>query len=97
MLWAKQAINNALYYCNRPNITSVYDFLLNFKVLMWRKSGNWTRPYYLLAIEDKIYYIQLFNRLISFRRIFIKPFFQFKNTYDIKLDKLEILAKLNKL
>ena len=29
--------------------------------------------------------------------MFIKPYFQFKNTYNIKLNKLEVLAKLNKL
>ena len=39
-LRAKQTVNNALYYCNRPNITLVYNLLLNSKVLMWYKSGN---------------------------------------------------------
>jgi hypothetical protein len=33
-LRAKQTINNALHYCNRFNITLVYDLLLNFKVLI---------------------------------------------------------------
>jgi hypothetical protein len=33
-LWAKQAINNALYYRNRPNTTPVYDLPLNSKVLI---------------------------------------------------------------
>ena len=53
-LWAKQAVNSALHYCNGPNTTLVYNLLLNSKVFIWRKSGNWTGPYYLLAVEDKI-------------------------------------------
>ena len=39
-LRAKQTINNALYYRNRPNITPVHSLPLNSKVLIWRKSGN---------------------------------------------------------
>jgi len=39
-LRAKQAINSALYYRNGPNTTLVYNLPLNFKVLVWRKSGN---------------------------------------------------------
>ena len=52
-LRAKQTINNALYYRNGPNTTLVYSLPLNSKVLIWRKSGNWTRPYRLLAVEDE--------------------------------------------
>jgi hypothetical protein len=33
-LQAKQAINSALYYHNRPNTTSVYNLPLNSKVLI---------------------------------------------------------------
>ena len=33
-LRAKQAVNNALHYCNGPNITLVYDLPLNSKVLI---------------------------------------------------------------
>ena len=33
-LRAKQTINNALYYRNRPNITLVYNLPLNSKVLI---------------------------------------------------------------
>jgi hypothetical protein len=33
-LQAKQAINSALYHRNGPNITLVYDLLLNSKVLV---------------------------------------------------------------
>ena len=33
-LWAKQAINNALYYCNGPNTTLVYNLPLNSKVFI---------------------------------------------------------------
>ena len=33
-LWAKQTINNALYYHNRPNITLVYNLPLDSKVLI---------------------------------------------------------------
>jgi hypothetical protein len=39
-LRAKQAINNALYYRNRPNTTPVYDLPLNSEVLIWRESGK---------------------------------------------------------
>ena len=96
-LQAKQAINSALYYCNGLNITLVYDLLLNSKVLIQRKSGNQTGPYCLLAIEDKTYCIQLPNGLTSFKSTFVKPYFQSKNTYDIKLDKLEVPTKPDKL
>ena len=34
-LRAKQAVNNALYYYNRPNTTLVYNLLPNSKVLIW--------------------------------------------------------------
>jgi hypothetical protein len=54
-LQAKQTINSALYHCNRPNTTLIYDLPLNSKVLIWRKSGNWTGPYRLLAVEGKTY------------------------------------------
>ena len=52
-LRAKQNVNNALYYRNGPNTTLVYNLPLNFKVLIWRKSGKWTGPYRLLAVEDE--------------------------------------------
>jgi hypothetical protein len=39
-LQAKQAINNALNYYNRPDTTLVHDLPLNSKVLIWRQSGN---------------------------------------------------------
>ena len=54
-LQAKQAVNSALYYRNRPNMTLVYDLPLNSKVLVWRESGNWNRPYRLLAVENETY------------------------------------------
>ena len=44
-----------------------------------------------------MYYIQLFSGLISFKSIFIKPYFRFENTHNIKLDELKVLIKLNKL
>jgi hypothetical protein len=56
-LRAKQTINNALHHRNRPNTTLVYNLPLNSKVLVWRKSGNWTGPYRLLAVEDETYYV----------------------------------------
>jgi hypothetical protein len=33
-LQAKQAINSALYHCNRPDIILVYNLLLNSKVFI---------------------------------------------------------------
>jgi hypothetical protein len=56
-LRAKQAVNNALYYRNGPNTTLVHDLPLNSEVLVWRKSGKWTGPYRLLAVENETCYI----------------------------------------
>jgi hypothetical protein len=39
-LQARQAINSALYHRNGPNITLVYNLLLNSEVLIWRESSN---------------------------------------------------------
>ena len=39
-LRAKQAVSNALYHRNGPNITLVYNLPLNSKVFIWYKSGN---------------------------------------------------------
>ena len=96
-LRAKQTINNALYYYNRFNITLIYNPPLNFKVLVWRKSGNQTRPYHLLAVEDKTCRVQLPSGPISFRSISVKPYFQSKNTHNIELNKLKAPAKLDEL
>ena len=52
-LRAKQAVNNALHHRNRPDITLVYNLLLNSEVLIWRESSNWTGPYRLLAMEGE--------------------------------------------
>ena len=89
-LRAKQTVNNALHYRNGPNTTSVYNLPLNSEVLVWRESGNWTRPYRLLAVEDKTYCIQLPSRLTNFRSISVKPYFQSKTTHDVELDELEV-------
>ena len=86
-----------MYYCNGLDTTLVYNLPLNSKVLIWRESGNWNGPYYLLAIENEIYCIQLPSRLTSFRSIFIKPYFRPENTYNIKLDKLEAPVKPDEL
>ena len=42
-------------------------------------------------------YIQLPNRLTSFKSTSIKPYFWLKDNYNVKLDKLETTTKLNKL
>ena len=39
-LQAKQVVSNALYHCNRFNITLLYNLLLNSEVFVWCKSGN---------------------------------------------------------
>ena len=96
-LRAKQTVNNALYYRNGPNTTLVYNLPLNSKVLIQCKSGKQTGPYYLLAIENKTCCIQLPSGLTRFKSTSIKPYFWPKDTYNIKLDKLEVTAKLNKL
>ena len=89
-LRAKQAINNALYHRNGPNTTPVHDLPLTSKVLVEQKSGNWTRPYYLLAVEDETCCVQLSSRLTRFKSTSIKPYFRPKTTHDVKLDKLEV-------
>ncbi len=78
-------------------MTLVYDLPLNSKVFIQYKSGSQNRPYYLLAVENKIYYIQLPSGPTSFRSISVKPYFRPKTTYNIKLDKLKAIAKLDKL
>ena len=65
-LWAKQTVNSTLYHHNGLDIILIHNLPLNSKVLMWRESGNWTKPYCLLAIEDKICCIQLPSRLTNF-------------------------------
>jgi hypothetical protein len=96
-LQAKQAVNSTLHHYNGLNIILVYDLPLNSKILVWRKNGNWTGPYHLLAIKDKTCYIQLPSRPTSFKSMSVKPYFQSKNTYNVKLDKLEATAELNKI
>ena len=41
--------------------------------------------------------MQLLSGLTRFRSMFIKPYFQSKNTYDVKLDELEVIAELDEL
>jgi len=41
-------------------------------------------------------YIQLPSGLTSFRSTSIKPYFRPKDTYNVKLDKLEATTKLDK-
>ena len=38
-----------------------------------------------------MYYVQLFNKLINFRTIFIKPYFYFKAIYNNKPNELNEL------
>ena len=78
-------------------MTLVHNLLLNSEVLVQYKSSNWTKPYHLLAVKDKTYCVQFFSGLTNFKSIFIKPYFWFKNTNNIKLDKLEVPIKLDEL
>ena len=78
-------------------MTLVYDLPLNSKVLVWRKSGNWNRPYRLLAVENKTYCVQLPSGPTSFRSTSVKPYFRPKDNYNIELDKLEVTIKPDKL
>src|SRR6266702_4424829 len=96
-LRAKQTVNNALHHRNGPNTTSVYNFPLNSKVLIWRKSGSWNGFYHLLVVKNKTCCVQFFSRPTSFQNTFIKPYFQSKNTHNIKPDKPEITTKLDEL
>jgi len=96
-LQAKQTVNSTLHHHNRPDTTSVYNLLLNSEVLIWHKSGNWTRPYCLLAIENAICCVQLPSRPTNFRNTSIKPYFQSKNTYNVEPDEPEAPTKPDKL
>ena len=96
-LWAKQTVNNALYYRNGPNTTLVYNLPLNSKVLIQRKSGNQTRPYRLLAVEDETYCVELPSGLTNFKSTSVKPYFRPEYTYNVKLDELEAPTELDKL
>ena len=42
-------------------------------------------------------YMQLPSGLIRFRSISVKPYFQPKNTHDVKLDELKATAKPDEL
>ena len=44
-----------------------------------------------------MYCIQLPSGLTSFRNTSIKPYLRSKNTYNVKLDKLEVTAKLDEI
>ena len=96
-LWAKQTVNNALHHRNGPNTTLVHDLPLNSEVLVWRESGKWTRPYCLLAVENKMCCVQLLSGPTSFKSTSVKPYFQSKNTYDIKPDEPEVTIEPDKL
>ena len=78
-------------------MTLVHDLPLNSKVLIWRESGSWNRPYCLLAVENKACCVQLPSGLTSFRSTSIKPYFWPETTYDVKLYKLEVTAELDEL
>jgi hypothetical protein len=59
---------------------------------VWRESGNWTRPYCLLAIEGETCSVQLPNEPTSFRSTSVKPYFwseTSKTARDVDLDELE--------
>ena len=86
-----------MYYCNGPDTTSVHNLPFNSEVLIWHKSSNWTGLYHLLAVKDKICHVQLPSGLTSFKSTFVKPYFLFENTHNIKPDKPEALTKPNKL
>ena len=86
-----------MYYRNRLNITLVHDLPLNSEVLIWRKSGKWTRPYCLLAVENEMCCVQLPSGLTSFKSISINPYFWPEDTYNIELDKLKAIAELDEL
>ena len=93
-LQTKQTVNKALYYCNKLDTTSIHNLPLNSEVLIQRKSGNWTRPYRLLAIKGEICSIQLLNGPTSFRSTSVKPYFRSETSEtarDVDPDKLKAL------
>jgi len=96
-LWAKQTVNNALHYCNRPNTTLVYNLLLNSEVFVWRESSNWNRPYHLLAVENEMCCVQLLSGPTSFKSMSIKSYFQPEDNHNVKPDELETPVKPDEL
>jgi hypothetical protein len=78
-------------------MTPVHNLPLNSEVLVWRESGNWTRPYRLLVVEDETYCVQLLSGPTNFRSMSVKPYFWPENTYNIKPDKLEATTELDEL
>ena len=96
-LRAKQTVNNALHYHNRPDTTSVHNLPLNSEVIIWRESGNWTGPYRLLAIEDETCCVQLPSGPTSFRSTSVKLYFRSKNTYDVEHPYLLRKSPVNSL
>ena len=86
-----------MYHYNRPNTTLIHDLPLNSEVLIWRESSNWNGPYRLLAVENETCCVQLPSGPTSFRSTSVKPYFWSEDTYDIKLDELEVTAEPDKL
>ena len=78
-------------------MTLVYDLPLNSKVFVWHKSGKWTGPYCLLAVENKTCCVQLLSGPTSFRSTSVKPYFRPENIYNVEPDKLEATAEPDKL
>ena len=56
---------------------------------------DWTLPFTGHKKQDLLYIT--FNKPTNFKNMSIKPYFQSKNTNDIKLDKLKVFTKLDKL
>ena len=69
---ANQSITLCTTAMDQHNLGS--DPPLNSEVLVWRESGNWTRPHRLLAIEGETCYVQLTSGPTSFRTTSVKPY-----------------------
>lgn len=70
---------NTLNTKNGPLVNLVYDFLLNFNILVWRKNnaGRTHKQiglFKFLGIKGKIYKIHLLSNPIKFRGTIIKPY-----------------------
>lgn len=81
-LRAKRQINDAINQQNGPSTTAIKDLPLNSQVFVWRKvpgankTGKWTGPYLLLAVNNEDCIVELPSGPTAFRLISIKPYYQ---------------------
>lgn len=78
-LRARRQVANAINTRNGPSSTLVHRLPINSDVLVWReggtnRSGKWTGPYKLLAIENETCTVELSSGPTNFRSTVVKPY-----------------------